>query len=88
MSERDDDGAAVYDGADEMDLARWHQIDLEEERELLTEKALDEAKDKGVSMESLKTLARETGAVRWALVNSIKTPEPKRAITWFSDGEL
>jgi hypothetical protein len=57
----------LFDQADEMDLARWHQIDLENEREELTEKALDECAAKGVSVESLKTLARETGATRWAL---------------------
>ena len=70
--ERDDYIAETYDQADEMDLARWHQIELEEEREANIEAALTEAKEKGVSVESLRTLARESGALRWSLANSLK----------------
>ena len=57
---------------DAMDAARWHQIDLENEREEMTEKALDECLAAGVSVESLRTLARECGATTWALKNSLK----------------
>lgn len=67
----------IYDQADKterdfMDEARWHQIELEEERELNIEAALTECMEKGVSFESLKVLAMETGAQRWALKNSMK----------------
>ena len=62
----------LFDQADEMDLARWHQIDLENEREEMTEKALDECLAAGVSVESLRTLARECGATTWALKNSLR----------------
>ena len=62
----------IFDQADQMDLARWHQIDLENERELMTEAALDACLKAGVADEHLRTLARETGCVRWALKNSLK----------------
>ena len=62
----------LYDQADEMDLARWHQIDLENEREQITEAALDACLKAGVDVEHLRTLARETGATRWALEHSLK----------------
>jgi hypothetical protein len=62
----------LFDQADAMDLARWHQIDLENEREEMTEKALNECLQAGVSTESLRWLAKETGAVRWALQNSLR----------------
>lgn len=42
------------------------------ERELNIEAALNECMEKGVSFESLKVLAMETGAQRWALKNSLK----------------
>lgn len=70
--ERDDNVATLYDGADEMDLARWHQIDLENEREQMTEAALDACLKAGVGVEHLRTLARETGCVSWALKNSLR----------------
>lgn len=70
--ERDEEVSGLYDGADEMDLARWHQIEQEEEREMLIEQALDEALAKGVCLESLRTLARETGATAWAFRNSLR----------------
>ena len=57
---------------DAMDAARWHQIDLENEREEMTEKALDECLAAGVSVESLRWLAKETGAVTCALKNSLR----------------
>lgn len=75
----------IFDQADEMDLARWHQIDLEAEREQMTEAALDACLKAGVEVEHLRTLARETGAVSWALRNSLKVPEVKRERTWFRD---
>ena len=62
----------IFDQADEMDLARWHQIDLENEREQMTEAALDACRKAGVADEHLRTLARETGALRWALEHSLK----------------
>jgi hypothetical protein len=66
------DRQEIFDQADEMDLARWHQIDLENEREQMTEAALDACLKAGVADEHLRTLARETGCVRWALQNSLK----------------
>jgi hypothetical protein len=66
------DRTEIFDQADEMDLARWHQIDLENEREQMTEAALDACLKAGVADEHLRTLARETGCVRWALQNSLK----------------
>ena len=62
----------LFDQADEMDLARWHQIDLENEREQMTEAALDACLKAGVEVEHLRTLARECGALRWSLKNSLK----------------
>jgi len=41
------------------------------DRERQAEKALNEALAKGVSIEALRVLARETGCVRWALEQSI-----------------
>lgn len=66
------DREEIFDQADEMDLARWHQIDLENEREQMTEAALDACLKAGVEVEHLRTLARETGALRWSLKNSLK----------------
>jgi hypothetical protein len=66
------DRQEIFDQADEMDLARWYQIDLENEREQMTLAALDACLKAGVSTEHLKTLARETGCTRWALQNSLK----------------
>jgi hypothetical protein len=67
----------LFDAADQSwredrDYDDWRQKELDDERELLTAKALTEAKEKGVSVESLKWLARETGALRWALEQSLK----------------
>jgi hypothetical protein len=59
------DRQEIFDLADEMDLARWHQIDLENEREQMTWAALDACLKAGVSKEHLRTLARETGCSRW-----------------------
>ena len=42
------------------------------EREMMLEKALDSCKQYGVPIEHLKTLARESGAVAWAIRNSLK----------------
>jgi hypothetical protein len=63
--ERDDELGAMFDQADQ-------QAQDYEERERLAEEALDEAKAKGVSKESLIVLARETGCTRWALQQSLK----------------
>jgi hypothetical protein len=43
------DRQEIFDLADEMDLARWHQIDLENEREQMTWAALDACLKAGVS---------------------------------------
>jgi hypothetical protein len=71
--ELDEEIARLFDGADE-DLAydEWRQRQLDDEREQLLEQALDEAAAKGVCHENLKILARETGAIHWALNESIK----------------
>jgi hypothetical protein len=68
------DRQEIFDQADEMDLARWYQIDLENEREQMTWEALDACLKAGVSVEHLKTLARETGCARWIqnLLKSLK----------------
>jgi hypothetical protein len=66
------DRQEIFDQADEMDLARWYQIDLENEREQMTWEALDACLKAGVSTEHLRTLARETGCFRWALQKSLK----------------
>jgi hypothetical protein len=70
--ERDDYLSTMYDAAekDEMDRGRWHQIDLENEREQMTWEALDACLKAGVSKEHLRTLARETGCTRW--INKLK----------------
>jgi hypothetical protein len=64
------DRQEIFDQADEMDLARWYQIDLENEREQMTWEALDACLKAGVSNEHLRTLARETGCTRW--INKLK----------------
>jgi hypothetical protein len=43
---------------------------LDEEREMMINAALDDDRDKGVTEEHLRTLARECGATLWALHNS------------------
>jgi hypothetical protein len=43
------DRQEIFDQADEMDLARWYQIDLENEREQMTWEALDACLKAGVS---------------------------------------
>lgn len=68
--EREDERATL--GADEMDLSRWEAMQAQEEREAEIEAALDECLEKGVSRVSLKALAREAGAVHWALKNSLR----------------
>jgi len=72
--ERDDQVGSVYDHFDRQDEAYddWRQRQLDDEREQSIEKALTEAKEKGVSTESLKVLCFETGATRWALEHSLK----------------
>jgi ferredoxin len=72
--ERDEEIARLFDGADEdraYDDWRQQQVD-EEMREQQAEEALNECLSKGVSAESLKVLARDTGCYRWALQQSLK----------------
>jgi hypothetical protein len=74
MSERDDDRAQIYDDLDSRaDRAYddWRQAQ-DDEREMMLEEALNECKALGVSVKHLRTLARETGATHWAIVNSLK----------------
>lgn len=54
-----------------MNWDEHHQAELERERQ--SEEALDEALKKGVSVEALRVLARETGCVRWALEKSLRS---------------
>jgi hypothetical protein len=75
-----DEYSDLHDKADEMDLSRWDAMEQSEEREKRLEDALTECQEKGVSVESLRVLAFETGSVRWALEASIK-----REKTWFKD---
>lgn len=58
------------DRDDDAQEAAFHQDMLNRERE--SEEALEEALKKGVSLEALKVLARETGCYRWALQHSLK----------------
>lgn len=75
--ERDEERGNTFDTADDQGAREdrayddWRQR-TDDEREEILEGALDECLQKGVSREALKTLARETGAVRWALEKSLK----------------
>ena len=60
-----DDLMEIFDQAAE-------QLQADEERERMTEEALEEALGKGVSRESLIVLARETGCARWAIQQSLR----------------
>jgi hypothetical protein len=65
--ERNDQATELFDAAD----AQYeHQAQLDRERELYD--ALNECASKGISKESLRVLARETGGTTWALQNSLK----------------
>lgn len=72
-----DDNAELFDRADTFDnredeaYDNWRQRELDE-REQRLEEALTEAKEKGVSVESLRVLCFETGALRWSLKESLK----------------
>ena len=74
----------IYDAAEREDRlyddSRQQQDDEREER---LENALTAALEAGVAREHLKVLAFETGAVSWALKQSLKLPEPKREKSWF-----
>lgn len=59
----------LYDEADSQE-AQAYQLELERERQ--TCEALDECVAKGVSRDSLRVLARETGVCVWAMRNSLK----------------
>ena len=59
----------LMDEADAAEEANHQQI-LDREHQLCD--ALDECVSKGVSRESLKTLAMETGACTWAMRKSLK----------------
>ena len=76
----------MYDAAEDEDRRYddWRQR-RDDEREMRLEEALTAALEAGVDREHLKVLAFETGAVHWALVHSLKLPEPKRETTWFKD---
>lgn len=73
VMERDEYVDGLYDAAAEEDRRydEWRQRE-DDEREMILEAALTEALDKGVSVESLRVLARECGAVSWALKNSLR----------------
>lgn len=67
--EREDNVAHVFDLADE---DRQYEDSVQLEREHRLYDALNECVSKGVSKESLKVLAFETGARTWALTESLK----------------
>lgn len=60
------------DEVDECALAKDWRQQQDDEREMRLEEALNECKARGVSTESLKVLAFETGALHWSLANSLK----------------
>ena len=64
-----EDTAYVFDLADE---DQRYEDGLQQEREQRLYDALNECVSKGVSKESLKVLAFETGARTWALTESLK----------------
>ena len=59
----------IFDLADE---DRQYEDSIQQEREQRLYDALNECVSKGVSKESLKVLAFETGARTWALTESLK----------------
>lgn len=69
--ERDDNVAELFDRADTREDEAY---DDEVHKELydMVERALDECLDRGVSRESLRTLARECGMTKWALERSLR----------------
>ena len=75
----------MYDAAEDEDR-RYDEYRQrrDDEREERLENALTAALEAGVDREHLKVLAFETGATHWALVHSLKLPEPKREKTWFT----
>ena len=73
----------LYDAADDA-YDDWRQR-RDDEREMRLEEALTAALEAGVDREHLKVLAFETGAVSWAMKQSLKIPEPKRETSWFKD---
>ena len=76
----------MYDAADDAaeDIAYdEYRQRRDDEREMRLEEALTAALEAGVDREHLKVLAFETGAVSWALKQSLKLPEPKREKSWF-----
>ena len=74
----------LYDAAEDRCYEDWRQRQ-DDEREERLEAALTAALEAGVDREHLKVLAFETGAVSWALKQSLKLPEPKREKSWFKD---
>ena len=66
---RPEDPASVFDLADDQERA---QAEITHQREEELCDALDECVSKGVSRESLRTLARETGMCSWAMRESLK----------------
>lgn len=72
--EREPDRAEVFDLADERDMRAEEANADELHKELydMVERALDEAKERGVSVESLRVLVKETGMLHWGLQNSLK----------------
>ena len=64
-----EDQAHVFDLADE---DRQYEDSIQQEREQRLYDALNECVSKGVSKESLKVLAFETGGTTWALKESLK----------------
>ena len=71
--ERDDDRAGLLDLADEdRRYDDWLQQE-DDEREMMLEDALNACLEAGVDREHLKTLARECGALRWALSKSLRS---------------
>ena len=76
----------MYDAAEDIAYDEYRQR-RDDEREMRLEEALTAALEAGVDREHLKVLAFETGAVSWALKQSLKLPEPKREKSWFKEND-
>jgi hypothetical protein len=83
--ERDDDLGMVFDNADYAEAAgeAAYADEVAVEQYDMLEKALTEALEKGVSVDNLRTLARETGMTQWAIQNFLVSPA--QAQGWFKD---
>ena len=69
--ERDEERGQMFDRADDTREDEAYEDDLQKQLYDMVEQALDEAMAKGVCVENLRILARETGMTKWALERSL-----------------